>query len=162
MAQEQTLKRDTEAGVLPRMAVWMIEDREDMSYVVRLMIEVSLPDVVVKEFRNGEAALATLHANAAPVPAIITVDGDLGKNQKSGPQVIEELGAELRARKMTVQFVAMSGVDELNEAMRVAAEKAGQPLEILGKGPEANTKLLALIEEMQKKNEPLGPAEHRV
>jgi|GEM_PF-3092455 hypothetical protein len=150
MAQEETLKRDAEAGAPPRVAVWMIEDREDMSYVVRLMIEVSFPDVVIKEFRNGEAAVATLHAGAAAVPAIITVDGDLGKNQKLGPQVIEELGAELHARKASVRFVAMSGVDELNEAMRAAAEKVGQPIEVLGKGPEANAKLLALIEEVQK------------
>lgn len=161
MAQEQELKRDAEAGASPRTVVWMIEDREEMSYVIRLMIEVSFPHVAIKEFRNGEAALATLRAGAAPVPAIITVDGDLGRNQKLGPQVVEELGTELNAKKAVVRFVAMSGVDELNEAMRAAAEKTGQPIEILGKGPEANTKLLALIEEMQKGDMSSSPADRQ-
>ncbi len=161
MAQEQTLVPDAETATGRKMTMWMIEDREEMSYVVRLMIEVSFPHVTIKEFRNGEAALATLHAGAAGVPAIITVDGDLGRNQKLGPQVVEELGAELNAKKATVHFVAMSGVDELNEAMRAAAEKTGQPIEILGKGPEANTKLLALIEEMEKEGAPSSPADHR-
>ncbi len=161
MAQEQTLVRDAETAAAQKITMWMIEDREEMSYVVRLMIEVSFPQVTVKEFRNGEAALATLHSGAAAIPAIITVDGDLGRNQKLGPQVVEELGAELNTKKATAHFVAMSGVDELNEAMLAAAQKVGQPIEVLGKGPEANAKLMALIEEMQKEEALPSPTNHQ-
>jgi hypothetical protein len=149
MAQEEALKRDAEMAAHP-MVMWMIEDRPDTLYVARLMIEVSFPNVTVREFRNGDAAVAALRANTATVPAIITVDGDLGKDQKLGPQVIEELGAELNAHKLSARFVAMSGVDELNAAMQIAAQKIGQSIEILGKGPEANAKLLTLIEDTLK------------
>lgn len=149
MMSQTTHDEQRSSGPTPSPVIWIIEDRADIAYVPRLMVEVSFPDVRVREFRNGILALAALKSESE-LPIIITVDGDLGKNQKLGPQVIEELGPQLGARKATVWFAAMSGVDELNEAMRAAAEKIGQPIEILGKGPEANAKLLALIEKVQK------------
>ncbi|MFA6495051.1 MAG: hypothetical protein WC246_02100 [Candidatus Paceibacterota bacterium] len=153
MISEQASTQRIERKESLATTMWMIEDREEMAYVIRLMIEVSFPGITVKEFRDGESAVKALQSGGVPMPSMVTVDGDLGRNKQTGPQIIEALGKELNAKKATTYFVAMSGVDELNDEMFRVAQDIGQPVQVVGKGPEANTKLLALLEEIEKGGE---------
>jgi CheY-like chemotaxis protein len=113
--------------------VWIIDDNQEYA---ALLSEGLGKNYQVRIFPDGESAITVAHSLRKTVgvaPMVVLVDGDLGGNKLTGPEIVEKLCKLGIGTETRTTFITLSGDSAANDAMEAKARANGAPVAAYGK-----------------------------